>query len=189
MKPKIAAAILGIAVLAAAWFLLRGSPGSPRESPSSAPGNPPIPRADPRTGTAESRANPTKTAGAREEAATESKPAPAAAEPGAIRGQFVREGGAPAAGLDVELGAWPPDETRRRSQYSKPAWISERTKTDADGRFSFRFAPPSSLAFWVKSSGLGLETFEWRCQQLAAGETKDLGTIVLRAGAVIVGKL
>jgi hypothetical protein len=141
--------------------------------------------------TADSRPNPNKTAEAeRESAATpESRPAPAESALAEVRGQVVRDGGAAAVGLAVELGAWPPDPSRALSQYSQLPLISMRGAADAEGRFRFRFAPSPGLAFWVKGSGLGLEPFEWRCMKVEPGDVRDLGVITLRTGGIVSGRL
>src|SRR6185436_18024993 len=59
-----------------------------------------------------------------------------------IHGRFVFPGGAPAAGVSIEMHGWQSNQ-ERVLQFGEPEdWVDPQAETDADGRFTVSFDPP-----------------------------------------------
>lgn len=99
-------------------------------------------------------------------------PMPAASAPAMaiLRGRCVDEQGRPVSGVSVEL--------------RDPA---QEVSTTEDGRFEFQLAPPSSVEMTLMAKTI-VPVFA-RFTDVVAGATKDLGDVVLHAGATVRGRV
>lgn len=109
-----------------------------------------------------------------------------------LRGRCVDEHGHPIAGVQVELSS------NARSSESMDAWtkdhevppeIDEKSTTDSDGSFAFRFWPPPPLQFWLKLRHTERVAIDGHLSMLPEGETKDLGDVVMPRGVLVRGRV
>jgi hypothetical protein len=123
-----------------------------------------------------------------------SVPAPAAqpAEPllAELRGRFVLEGGAPAAGAKILVHGWE-SNNERVLKYGRPKeeWKNRTAECDADGCFTLRFDPPRAYQFTLEASYAGCVTAHWRWGEIEPASKKDLGETLLPRGGAIAGRV
>ena len=177
-------------VVLAAWLATRHSetPSLPAQTPTPAAETPaPAPAAL----EAPPKEEPRVEAAAQAERAPVAAPQAEKTEPklAELRGRFVLEGGAPAAGAAISLqGAI--GNSERVMQFGKPKdWKDLSAKCDDDGRFVLRFDPPRAYQFFLESSYPGCVRAKWRWGEIEPASLKDLGETVLPRGGAVAGRV
>lgn len=114
---------------------------------------------------------------------------PATAE---VRGRFVLSGGAPAAGVHVVLSLGSPYQ-RAGEPDRDPAppadWQDVVTDSAADGSFALSFPLVPSFTLDLDATAPGLARARWSWMDIAAGQVRELGDVVLRAAATVEGRI
>ncbi|MCB9876859.1 MAG: carboxypeptidase regulatory-like domain-containing protein [Planctomycetes bacterium] len=111
-----------------------------------------------------------------------------------VTGRCVDAAGVPLAGCRIDLQSQRSDSPRavtwRLEHKEPPPWLQpEPVVTGDDGRFAFAFWPPPSLGFVldIAMQGRGELRAEW--EELDAGQSEDLGDVVLHAGVRVRGRV
>ncbi|MEQ1893133.1 MAG: carboxypeptidase-like regulatory domain-containing protein [Planctomycetota bacterium] len=105
-----------------------------------------------------------------------------------VRGRFLLEGGAPAAGATWYVEGSESNEELVRLHGLPEDWSDPTGTTDVDGRFVLRFDPPRAFQFWISVKAPGHAPAVWR-PDIAPGQILDLGTVTLALGATVAGRL
>jgi len=107
---------------------------------------------------------------------------------GELHGTLLAPDGAPAAGVELELRGWPAT-AEKTLLHGLPEWSDLRTRSDADGHFTFRFDPPGAFQFAVTVLEERYAELGWRLSGLARGERRDLEPVQLEPAGTIEGVL
>lgn len=109
-----------------------------------------------------------------------------------LRGRCVDASDQPIAGVKVTLIGWGANDQRVQawlSDHDEPKRIDEKLTTGPDGVFEFRFWPPPPFQFALRLHADGFATWGNRWHELAAGTTKDLGSVKLERGTLLRGRV
>lgn len=209
MGTKLAGLLAVVIVALVSLPLLRGEP-PPGEGPAaseatrSSDPSPPAAARDELPGELETAAGPAEPRQSEAAAAEAAAPTGTDAEQVILRGRVQAPGGAPLAGLRVQLGAWQrwteegpqppplPDFTERQ----RNEWVGHITQTLPDGSFELSVPVPTTAATSLRIDGdpyreVHVESFNPRrrgASPLRAG-VRDLGTITLAATGAVFGRV
>ncbi len=193
-RPVVALVVLVALLLLSGWLLWSPEPESPAVEPAP-------PTTASQTGATEhspaprgGAAGPSEQALARAAVAHGGTAHPASAgDVAVVRGHCVDERGAPLPGVPVDVGGLGRNEedlAQYRLDHGTVVWSDPRpVESDAEGRFEIAFTPPPPYQFHcaITPADRVRVTFWWA--QLAAGDVKDVGDVVLAPGAILRGML
>ncbi|MCB9916092.1 MAG: hypothetical protein H6828_13270 [Planctomycetes bacterium] len=104
-----------------------------------------------------------------------------------VVGRFLLPGGAPARGVEVELGQWNVDTQRAREFGAARDWQPPApVLSDADGHFVVRCDPPRAWQFLLEARLAGFARAAWRWEELLRGARVDVGTITLEEEGIVL---
>lgn len=103
--------------------------------------------------------------------------------------RVLTDDGAPVAALPISLRGQRIRAERGLSTFQPESFETDEVETDEDGRFALTFDPPKNFQFTLTIAVPGYVGTTWRWQNLARGERRDLGDVVLRRGGTIEGRI
>lgn len=106
-----------------------------------------------------------------------------------IRGRFVFENGAPAAGVALAMMGWIGNQKRQEKYGAHEDWVAPTGESDADGRFALRFEPPRAFQFTLDAQAPGYASANWRWSEIPPGKVLDVGEVALLRGGAIEGRV
>lgn len=102
-----------------------------------------------------------------------------------LRGRMLDSGGAPLAGVTLQLRGFVANDQRVQKYGAPKDWAARETQSDAEGRFSIKFDPPRAFQFFLDARALGLANVSWRWGELPPAEVTDVGDVRMpRAGSI-----
>lgn len=115
-----------------------------------------------------------------------SEPVP---KPAQLVARVLTDDGAPVAELDINLRGQRIRADHGVATFQPESFETDTVSTDSDGRFELSFDPPRNFQFTLTITVPGHVGTIWRWQNLARGERRDLGDVVLRRGGTIEGRI
>jgi len=106
-----------------------------------------------------------------------------------LRGRMLDSGGAPLAGVTLQLRGFVANDQRVQKYGAPKEWAARQTQSDAEGRFSIEFDPPRSFQFLLDARAPGLARVSWRWSELPPAEVTDVGDVRMPRSGSIRGRV
>lgn len=103
--------------------------------------------------------------------------------------RVLTDDNAPVPGLAIALHGQRIRADHGTGTFQPESFDTDSVDTDRDGRFELAFDPPKNFQFTLTIAVPGYVGTTWRWQNLARGERRDLGDVVLRRGGTIEGRI